>query len=78
MINFVRIIFTTHAAIRMRQRSITAKELKAALDSPDSTSGAFQGRTSVKKKLLRGTLEVIYRGHGAETIVITCYWIKEG
>ena len=69
-------IFTNHAQIRINQRDITEREIISVIKQPDSIEPGFKERQVIRRKLSRGTLEVIYRKLGNKIIVITCYWIK--
>ena len=66
-------IFTKHAQIRINQREITEREIISVVKQPDSIEPSFGERQVIRRKLPKGTLEVIYRKLGNKIIVITCY-----
>ena len=68
---------TDHAKTRMLQRKITEEEVKSVIDTPDTINESFKDRMITRKKIPKGTLEVIYKKSEGKFLVITCYWIKE-
>ena len=71
------IVLTDHAKLRMAQRGITQEEIKSVIDDPRAIKESFKERAAARKKMAKGTLEVIYRKSEGNFIIITCYWIKE-
>ena len=72
------IIFTPHSKVRMLQRNISEEEVNFAIKNPDKSGEVFKGRIKVEKKIKDKALVVIYKIIERNTIIITCYWKKEG
>ena len=70
--------YTRHANVRMLQRKIRQEDIESAIQNPDTTREAIQERVAARKKLSKGTLEVIYKKSISKIVIITCYWVKEG
>ncbi|MCD6539966.1 MAG: DUF4258 domain-containing protein [Candidatus Omnitrophica bacterium] len=72
------IIFTQHSKVRMWQRKISEKEVKLTIENPEKVEETFKERIKVERKIGNKRLVVIYKTIERNTIIITCYWKKEG
>ena len=72
------IIFTQHSKVRMLQRKISEKEVKLTIENPEKVEETFKERIKVERKIGNKRLVVIYKTIERNTIIITCYWKKEG
>jgi uncharacterized DUF497 family protein len=57
----MRLKFTVHAQIRMQERGLQVDDIKKAINDPDFTKDAYEGKVLVRKELANGrTIEVVY------------------
>ena len=62
----------------MLQRKISEKEVKLTIENPEKVEETFKERIKVERKIGNKRLVVIYKTIERNTIIITCYWKKEG
>ncbi len=70
----MELFYTTHARLRMRQRSIAKYQVEAAIGLPDRTQYSLSGRMIVLKTFDGRTLEVVYKLVRYRAVTITAYW----
>jgi hypothetical protein len=65
-------ILTDHTKQRMKERSISVKDLEVALECPDISYKGKQGEINVVKEIGKGkTIRVVYVFEGKKKIIIT-------
>jgi hypothetical protein len=69
----VKIVFTHHARMRMRERNISVKEVTDCVLYPDSIFKEGVQIRRFQKSVSYGTLEVVGRYKESYLIVITTY-----
>ena len=74
----VNFVYTRHVRVRIRQRGLSARQLEAAITSPDRVVPSFRGRIVAQKAVGSKTLEVIYKRVNDRAVIITAYWLEEG
>ena len=74
----VKLVYTTHARLRMRQRGIGVRQIEVTVRSPDRVVRSFGGRLLVQRTIGSRQLEVIYRNAHLSAVIITAYWLAEG
>jgi hypothetical protein len=77
----MRLKFTVHAQIRMQERGLQVDDIKKAINDPDFTKDAYEGKVLVRKELANGrTIEVVYFKDGFRNsndyFIITAYYIE--
>jgi len=71
------IIYSDHVVLRIKQRSLSRRQIRSTIKKPESTSPSFKGRHIAKKCFGSRVLEVIYKPTDDGIVVITAYWLKE-
>lgn len=71
------IIFTNHALLKLKQRSLTKEKVIQAVEKPDEIMLTYGERNSVLKKFGKLYLKVVFRKEGKDTIIITQHWITK-
>ncbi len=71
------IVFTRHAEIKLRQRSIVKSLVIQTIENPDFTSQSRGGRTILYKKFGKLYLSVIIKIENDDTVVITAHWVEK-
>ena len=77
MIDFssMKIVYTKHSKLRIRQRKILTKFIASVVISPDKAHRSFANRIVACKSFNGKTLEVVYKKVGSELIILTAYWL---
>ena len=71
----MKVIFTTHAKIRLEERGIPVSFIKQAIRSPDNEKLTFGNRIQIQKKFGNKVLEIIYARYFNKIIIITLYYL---
>lgn len=71
------IIFTRHAEERLKQRNISAEQVKRAIYEPHVTLPAWGKKKRVMRDFGNRCPDVIYREKETVIIVVTAVWLKE-
>jgi len=71
----MRIYFTKHAKLRIRERNISMVHIKQTIINPDNKQITFESRLLVRKKFGSKTLELVYAEYIDKIIVITLYYL---
>ena len=67
-----------HGRLRIQQRGLSARQIEAAIVSPDRLMPSFKGRGLAQKAVGTQTLEVVYKRVNDAAVIITAYWLEEG
>ena len=70
----MKIIFTLHANQRIKRRKLLNEEVTDAIKNPDKIVKK-QGKFYYRKKLNRGSIEVVVEKTENNLNIITVYWI---
>lgn len=73
----MKIIFTSHALLKLIQREIPRRMVTEALKSPDYKISSYSNRLIAYKKFVKLYLKVVYKIEGNNILVITQYWVKK-
>jgi hypothetical protein len=71
----MKIGYTQHAKLRIRQRKISTTFIESALAAPDKTHLSFSKRIVARKSFNGKTLEIVYKKENATLIILTAYWL---
>ena len=72
----MKIKYSPHARIRLRERDISVAQVRLTLANSDSVGKVDRNRLIARKKLNGATLEVIYVVENNQIIIITLYYDK--
>lgn len=75
--NIMKIIFSNHAEIKVKQRNLSKELINETLIAPDFIIPSNFNRERAYKKFRTQYLEVVFVKDGATTIVITAHWIAK-
>ena len=67
--------FTHHAQYRISERNIGIEDIKSVISAPDYSTDTHDGCVLARKKVVGGTLEVIYRKEKNVIIITTIYFL---
>ena len=73
-------IFTDHAALRMRQRDITRRQVKETIEQPEESwrDKEMKDRHIHVRTYERGRLKVIWTLENYDAYIVTAVWLEEG
>ncbi|HTX54236.1 MAG TPA: DUF4258 domain-containing protein [Candidatus Baltobacteraceae bacterium] len=66
--------FTHNAQTRMAERGIGEADVQAVLEAPDHLSPFQEKHWHARKKVEKGTLEVIFSRDRLHVVVFTAFW----
>ena len=73
-----RLIYPSHVALRMRQRSIEHRQIEVALQEPHITLPTLdKKRSRVMRKFGIKTLDVIYEERREYIVLVTAAWLGD-
>lgn len=72
----MKIKYSPHATLRIRQRYVSKEQVRLAILDPDSVTHVSRNRLIVRKKLNGKTLEIIYVIENNQIVIITLYHEK--
>ena len=67
-------IFTAHASFRIHKRKLSEEEVIEAIKQSDITFKKH-GKYYAQKKIMRGSIEVVYEKTESYLKIITVYWL---
>lgn len=70
---YKRIIYTSHALVRIDMRYYSKNAVEDTVRNPDSLSDARDGARKATKKTNNGIISVIYKEEDNELLIITVY-----
>ena len=73
----MKVIFTKHAELKLKQRRITKGSVLKTLSFPDIIRPSYGNREVAYKKVGKDYLAVIFKREKNIRIVITHYWIAK-
>ena len=68
------IVFTQHAVLKLKHRSIRKEIVILTLKNPDRIIGSYKDRKAAFKKFKKVYMKVIFRNEKSNIIVITQHW----
>lgn len=71
------IIFTRHAEERLKQRNISAEQVKRTIYEPHFTLPAWGKKKRAMRDFGNRYLDVIYREKETAIVIVTAAWLKE-
>ena len=71
----MKIVLTTHARERMKQRGVSLASVRRALTKPLVRKPSYRPTEVVRRREGRKTLEVVFRQEQETYIVITAYYL---
>jgi hypothetical protein len=71
------IIFTNHALLKLKQRSLTKEKVIQTIENPDEIMLTYGDRNVILKKFGKLHLKVVFRKEGKDTVIITQHWITK-
>ncbi|OGG42132.1 hypothetical protein A3A21_01965 [Candidatus Jorgensenbacteria bacterium RIFCSPLOWO2_01_FULL_45_25b] len=73
----MKIIFTHHAELKIRQRNIEKELVKTTLEDPDFVTESHANRKRAYKKFIKNYLEVIFVYEQGTIVVLTAHWVAK-
>lgn len=74
---FMAIIYTEHALLKLKQRRISRVLVERTLRKPDIVSPGRSGRKAAYRKHRRLYLKVVFVEERGHTVVITAHWDED-
>ncbi len=72
---FMKIIFTDHAKVRMKERKILRRDILATIENPGIAVLRKDGTTMIQKETSRGVLEIVCKKSHTTIVIITGYYL---
>lgn len=72
---FMKIIFTDHAKVRMKERKILKRDVLLAIENPSVTVLRKDAMTMFQKETPKGILEIICKKSHTTCVIITGYYL---
>ncbi|MBP6857901.1 MAG: DUF4258 domain-containing protein [Candidatus Pacebacteria bacterium] len=71
----MKIIFTDHVKIRMKERKILKRDVLTTIENPDITVLRKDNTTMFQKELSKGILEIVCKKSHTTIVIITGYYL---
>ena len=71
----MKLILTSHARNRIRQRSIRLVKVRTTVEKPDFSKLLLKKKHLARKQFGKKTLEVVCEKRGQTVVVITAYYL---
>lgn len=71
----MRIVFSEHAVLKIKQRKLSRVAIRQTIEHPDVITIGASGRERLLKKFAKNYLQVIVKRETAAIIVITAHWV---
>lgn len=75
--NIMKIVFSDHAEIKIKQRKLSKDLVNETIVTPDFIVPGNFNRERAYKKFRTQYLEVVFVKEGAVTIVVTAHWVAK-
>lgn len=75
--NIIKIIFSNHAEIKIKQRMLSKELINETIITPDFIVPGNSNRERAYKKFRTQYLEVVFVKDGTVTIVVTAHWVAK-
>lgn len=73
----MKVLFSDHAEIKVKQRKLSKELINEALVAPDFTIPGNFNRERAYKKFRTQYLEVVFVKEGTTIIVVTAHWVAK-
>jgi hypothetical protein len=71
----MKIIFTDHVKVRMKERKILKRDVLVTVENPNVTVLRKDGTTMFQKELEKGVLEIVCKKSHTTIVIITGYYL---
>ncbi len=71
----MKIIFSDHAKLKIKQRKLSQKRIVETIEKPDSVTFSRGGREIALKKFRTNHMQVIIKREQNVVVVITAHWV---
>ena len=72
----MRIIFSSHAKLKIDQRKIPRSYIVDAVTHPDIETSSYNFRIELYKKFRKRSLKVVAKKEKKSVVIITAHWVE--